>query len=248
MNERETLRELLGRAVDTVEAPVGRGGDSVFARAAALRRRRRTAVTGAVAAVVAGGVVLGPGLLPDGTGGQDVTAAGTGSAGTGTGASGFAKLLPAGVGKVHEVTLTQVFGWRTSAMSAKGAGPYDGDYAVARDGGVGYVTVRLHDKAKVAGPASCADGYFTKSEKDCTSVKVPGAGLLSIWKVSGSKADKESDSWLEARLVRDDGTLLLVQDWMGTQRGPGKEGPPLKTYPLTKAQLRQLALNPALLP
>ncbi|MDQ0833364.1 hypothetical protein QF032_005208 [Streptomyces achromogenes] len=77
---------------------------------------------------------------------------------------------------------------------------------------------------------------------------MPGAGLLSIWKVSGSKADKESDSWLEARLVRDDGTLLLVQDWMGTQRGPGKEGPPLKTYPLTKAQLRQLALNPALLP
>ncbi|MFF6806741.1 hypothetical protein [Streptomyces sp. NPDC012616] len=69
-------------------------------------------------------------------------------------------------------------------------------------------------------------------------------GLPSIRK-SGSKADKESDSWLEARPVRDDGTLLLVQDRMGTPSWPRQGGPPLKTYPLTKAQLRQLALNPA---
>jgi len=156
-------------------------------------------------------------------------------------------LLPAGVGKVHEVTLTKVFGWRTSPMTKKGTGPYDGDYAVARDGGVGYVTVRVREKGEDAGFDPCAFRRDTNLVAECTSEKVPGVGLLSIRK-SGPKADKESDGWMEARLVRGDGKVLLVQDWMGTRSGPGKEGPPLKTYPLTKAQLRQLALNPALLP
>jgi hypothetical protein len=51
---------------------------------------------------------------------------------------------------------------------------------------------------------------------------------------------------LDARLVRDDHTVLAIEDWTGLHDA-GEEGPPLKTYPLTKAQLRQLALNPALL-
>ncbi|MEH0446321.1 hypothetical protein QA811_22265 [Streptomyces sp. B21-102] len=247
MNEQETVRDLLARVADRVEAPVGRSGESVFARAATLRRRRRVVLTGTVAAVAVAGAVLGPGVLPDGSGGRSAAAAGTGSAGVGTGAAGFAKLLPAGVGKVHEVTLTKVFGWRTSPMTKKGTGPYDGDYAVARDGGVGYVTVRVREKGEDAGFDPCAFRRDTNLVAECTSEKVPGVGLLSIRK-SGPKADKESDGWMEARLVRGDGKVLLVQDWMGTRSGPGKEGPPLKTYPLTKAQLRQLALNPALLP
>ncbi|MDX5564334.1 hypothetical protein PYK79_14885, partial [Streptomyces sp. ID05-04B] len=61
MNEQDTVRDLLGLAVDSVEPPAARSGESVFARAAALRRRRRVAVTGAVAVVVAGGVALGTG-------------------------------------------------------------------------------------------------------------------------------------------------------------------------------------------
>ncbi|MCX5267164.1 hypothetical protein [Streptomyces sp. NBC_00199] len=83
--------------------------------------------------------------------------------------------------------------------------------------------------------------------EDCTSEKVPGVGVLSIWAASGRTADARSDSWLSARLVRDDRTVLVIEDWTGIHDA-GKEGPPLKTYPLTKAQLRQLALNPALLP
>ncbi|MGW1271985.1 hypothetical protein [Streptomyces sp. NPDC002491] len=247
MNEQDTVRDLLGHAVDTVEPPVARSSESVFARAAALRRRRRVAVTGAVAVVVAGGVVLGTGVLPGGTGGQNATGSGVGSSGARAGTAGFAKLLPAGVGRVREVDMTKLLGVRTSATTKKGTGPHDGDYAVARDGGVGYVTVRLHGKAVVTGPSTCADAAVFEWMTDCTSEKAPGVGLLSIWGVSGAKADKESDSWLEARLVRDDGTVLCVQDWTGIH-GAGKEGPPLRTYPLTKAQLRQLALNPALLP
>ncbi|MCF4136463.1 hypothetical protein L1856_05575 [Streptomyces sp. Tue 6430] len=86
-----------------------------------------------------------------------------------------------------------------------------------------------------------------KWQKDCTSEKVPGVGLLSIWQASGAEDNKASNSWLEAWLVRDDNTVLSIRNWTGIH-GPGKEGPPLKTYPLTKAQLRQLALNSALLP
>ncbi|MFF9063609.1 hypothetical protein ACF09K_33740 [Streptomyces sp. NPDC014882] len=81
-----------------------------------------------------------------------------------------------------------------------------------------------------------------KWQKDCTNEKVPGVGLLSIRQASGAKDNKASNSWWEAWLVRDDNTVLSIRNWTGIH-GPGKEGPPLKTYPLTKAQLRQLALE-----
>ncbi|MCX5267163.1 hypothetical protein [Streptomyces sp. NBC_00199] len=138
MNEQETVRDLLGQAVDSVEPPAARSSESVFAGAAALRRRRRVALTCTVAAVAVAGAVLGPGVLPDGTGGRSVAAAGAGRAGagkgSGAGAAGFAKLLPAGAGKVREVDMAKLLGVRTSAMTKKGTGPYDGDYAVARRG------------------------------------------------------------------------------------------------------------------
>ncbi|AVH56553.1 MULTISPECIES: hypothetical protein [Streptomyces] len=64
MSEEEVrVRELLGRAVDTVPVPVSRGGEAVFARASRLRWRRRAVATGVVAATVASGVVLGAGVL-----------------------------------------------------------------------------------------------------------------------------------------------------------------------------------------
>ncbi|MGW5481901.1 hypothetical protein [Streptomyces sp. NPDC004008] len=44
-----------------------------------------------------------------------------------------------------------------------------------------------------------------------------------------------------------DGSLLTVRDWTRLL-GKGSEGPLLKTFPLTRAQRRELALKPQLLP
>ncbi|MFJ9820525.1 hypothetical protein ACIRU3_35695, partial [Streptomyces sp. NPDC101151] len=52
---------------------------------------------------------------------------------------------------------------------------------------------------------------------------------------------------LEARLLSKDGSILAVRDWTGSS-GKGSQGPVLKTFPLTRAQLRELALKPQLRP
>jgi hypothetical protein len=52
---------------------------------------------------------------------------------------------------------------------------------------------------------------------------------------------------LQTRLLLKDGRALYVQDWKGFL-GKGSQGPVLKSFPLSRAQLRELALKPELLP
>ncbi|MER6357592.1 hypothetical protein ABT186_38825 [Streptomyces sp. NPDC001634] len=57
-----------------------------------------------------------------------------------------------------------------------------------------------------------------------------------------------SGAELNARPLLKDGTLLMnIPDWTGFL-GQGSQGPLLKTYPLTRAQLHELALKSELLP
>jgi hypothetical protein len=250
MSENEVVRELLWKAAATVPVPESRGSEAVFARASRLRRRRRAAMTGALAAVVAGGVALGSGVLPGGDG-QSVAASPTAGE-FGGGAAGFAKLLPRDVGKVREVSLLRLIKGVPKAPLPKDVGPYDGDYAIAREDGVGYVTVRVMTakgvQAKQADRDPCKIGNVTPPVLKCTDEKVPG-GLLSIWLTPAQKLTQPSyyGAELQARLLRKDGSVLFVRDWTGFL-GQGSQGPVLKTLPLTRAQLRELALRPQLLP
>ncbi|MFI1503762.1 hypothetical protein [Streptomyces sp. NPDC020597] len=246
MNEQDTVRDLLGHAVDTVEPRVARSSESVFARAAALRRRRRVAVTGAAAVVVAGGVVLGTGVLPGGTGGHKAAAAGGGGAGAGARAAGFAKLLPAGVGTVREVARLPVKGLKHPPVQGKrGDGPYDGVYAVTRDsGGVGYITVRARKSSGTTVALACRAPGRT-GVADCATEKVPGVGQLTTWRFPDEDLPQQSNS-MTAQLALKGGAVLTVTSWTGAEGG--KPYRTMLTYPLTKAQLRQLALNSALLP
>ncbi|MET8807518.1 hypothetical protein [Streptomyces sp. NPDC004546] len=250
MSENEVVRELLWKAAATVPVPESRGSEAVFVRASRLRRRRRAAVTGALAAVVAGGVALGSGVLPGGDG-QSVAASPTAGE-FGGGAAGFAKLLPRDVGKVREVSLLRLIKGVPKAPLPKDVGPYDGDYAIAREDGVGYVTVRVMTakgvQAKQADRDPCKIGNVTPPVLKCTNEKVPG-GLLSIWLTPAQKLTQPSyyGAELQARLLRKDGSVLFVRDWTGFL-GQGSQGPVLKTFPLTRAQLRELALRPQLLP
>ncbi|MFS4097290.1 hypothetical protein, partial [Streptomyces sp. AF1A] len=170
----------------------------------------------------------------------------------GGGAAGFAKLLPPGVGNVREVSLLRLIKGVPNAPLPKDVGPYDGDYAIARKDGVGYVTVRVMPakavKAKGVEQDPCALPHQPPELTRCTSEKVAG-GLLSILQWSGMKANQPTytGTRLEARLLRSDGSALAIGDWTGFL-GRGSQGPVLTTFPLTRAQVRALALEPQLLP
>ncbi|OIJ65306.1 hypothetical protein [Streptomyces mangrovisoli] len=251
MSENDMVRELLKEAVGQVPVPESRGSEAVFARAARIRWRRRAAVTGVVAAVVAGGAVVGSDVLPAGRG-ENVAASPTARE-TGTGAGGFGKLLPAGVGKVREVSLGQLIKGVPKAPKEKKVGPYDGDYAVVRDGAVGYLTVHVMPakaaRAKGATQDLCGLPHETPRRIACTNEKVPGVGVLTIWQwpASGAVQPKYSGAELDASLRLTDGSVLTVRDWTGFL-GRGSQGPLLKSFPLTRAQLRELALKPQLVP
>jgi hypothetical protein len=250
VNDDEDVRELLGRAVDGVPVPAGRGGETVFARAARLRFRRRAAVTAVTAAVVAAGVVLGAGGLPDGRG-TSVAASPTGGD-LGSGADAFAKLLPSGAGEVREVSLVRLVKQAPKTPLPKDVGPYDGDYAVERDGGTGYVTVRVADpkdpKAQGVKDWCAVDGG--PERRDCRTERLPDGGALSIWQMNWTADNSTQPRWgteLTARLRLKDGTVLNIRDSTGFE-GAGRQGPLLKTFPLTREELRALALRPELLP
>ncbi|WP_369262023.1 hypothetical protein [Streptomyces sp. R35] len=257
MNQREVeaehVKELLGRAVDTVRAPGSRGSEAVFAQASRVRLRRRAAATGVAAAAVAAGLVLGPGLLSDG---QGVRVAGAPTAGDFTTRAGkFEELLPAGTGKISEVSLMRLVKQAPKAPLRKPVGPYDGDYAVHRDGGVGYISVTLatRKEAQAKSGGKGIEDPCKDAPKDgrvgCTSQKLSNGNLLGIWQEGEADAGSYP-TWgptFSAVLKLTDGRVLHVRD-TGGFLGKGQLGPLLKTPPLTRDQLHKLILNPKLLP
>ncbi|MFB7247820.1 hypothetical protein CW362_23995 [Streptomyces populi] len=253
--ETEYVRELLGRVVDEVQMPGSRGSETVFAKASRVRWRRRTAATGVAAAAVAAGLVLGPGVL-DSTG-HGASVASTPTAGEYTTKAGkFAKLLPPGTGKISEISLLRLFKQAPKAKQPKFFGPYDGDYAVGRPDGVGYISVHLTPRpaadAKTGGGGlrnPCQD-----SPKDgsigCTTQKLSDGSLLGVWETPPTDPALHpipaGGREFEAGLRLKDGRYLTVRASTGFQ-GKGQLGPLLKTPPLTRAQLTKLIQNPALL-
>ncbi|MFD8725036.1 hypothetical protein ACFV2H_45610 [Streptomyces sp. NPDC059629] len=242
MSENEMVRELLWKAAGTVPVPESRGSESVFARAARLRLRRRAGVTGVAAAGVAAAVVLGSGAL---SGGQGQSPAASPAAEL----TGFGKLLPAGVGKVRQVSLGQLLKGTKKPLGGKKVGPYDGDYAVSRDGGTGFVTVYTATHVKNPEADPCGMPHETPRKEQCTRETVSGGAVLTIWHWPAQKAVQPAYSGpeLHATLLLRNGTLLSVRDWTGFT-GQGALGPVMKNYPLTRAQLRELVLKSDLLP
>lgn len=251
--EQEYVRELLGRVVDDVQVPGSRGGESVFAQASRARWRRRTAATGAVAAAVAAGLVFGPGVLDTGH------RAGVASAPTAgeytTRAGRLAKLLPAGTGKISEVSLLRLIKGLPKAPLPKPVGPYDGDYAVVRPDGVGYLTVSVSSRSEIAaktGGAGLGDPCEDAAKAGligCTTQKLSDGTVLSVWR-TGPGEPGSQPTWgqeFAGVLSLRDGRALRVRDSAGYQ-GRGQLGRVLKTTPLTRSQFTKLILNPALRP
>ncbi|NED15613.1 hypothetical protein [Streptomyces sp. SID9124] len=254
------VRELLGRAADDAGRPVI-STEAVYAKAARVRWRRRAAVSAAAVCTVAAGAFVVPQLAsssaPAAPQTSSVASSSKASANTER-AARLAGLLPGGVGKVEEVSFAEIIKHVTPAPDEPPrTGPLDGQYAVRRDGGVGYLTVDVMDaeavKKKLGGaPADrdlCHPANGEPAPDDCVREELSGGRVLTIWS-DDMDYGEGTPQWgpeLVARLTLADGSRLAVRDSTGFEADV-VQGPLLKTPPLTRAQLRELVLRTELLP
>lgn len=247
------VRELLGRAAEDAGSPVI-STEAVCAKAARVRWRRRAAAVCAVA----GDMFTGPALFGEQSP-KTSSAAAPGELPGRTGrAAKLAALLPGGVGPVQQVSLAVIIKQATPEQAKEHSyGPLDGQYAVRRDGGVGYLTVDVMSAKAVGrklggsprGENPCKPGNGEPQRTDCVREELPDGRVLTIWSDAMGYGDG-TPQWgpeLTARLNLKDGGLVAVRDSTGFEADTAP-GPLLKTPPLTRAQPRTLMLSPELLP
>ncbi|MFD9847993.1 hypothetical protein [Streptomyces parvus] len=255
------VRELLGRAVEGAGKPEFSAG-AVYAKAARIRRRRRAAASAAVLAVV----VAGAFTLPRAGGDEDPVHTSVASAGPSPSASAgdlagrLAALLPPDVGEIEEVSLLALIKGATpeQARTAR-LGPLDGQYAIRKDGGVGYLVLTLEDREtveqKTGRPADpdedlCVRVGQEPSRTDCEREPLPDGRTLTTWRDTMDVGGDDSADWgpeLAARLTQSDGSQFLVRSSTGFE-GTGTQGPLLSEPPLTRQQLKKLLTGPEVLP
>ncbi|MFE2090175.1 hypothetical protein [Streptomyces sp. NPDC059460] len=250
------VKELLGRAAEHAGQPVI-STEGVYAKAARVRWRRRATVAAAAFGVVTAGALAVPGLTAQPKEEQASVAAPAEPAGNSGRAKQLVELLPKGVGSVEQVSLAVIIKNATPQQAKEHpVGPLDGQYAVRRDGGVGYLVVGVMNGKQVGqkfggiDPAAnlCKPTNGERRPADCVREELPDGRVLTIW--SDSMEYGGTPLWgheLVARLTLKDGGLLAVRDSTGLKNDTA-QGPLLKNTPLTRAQLRTLMLSPELLP
>ncbi|MEW2177064.1 hypothetical protein AB0890_12135 [Streptomyces sp. NPDC005406] len=251
------VRELLGRAAEDAGQPVI-STEVVYARAARVRRRRRVAVSAAAVCAVAAGAFVVPGLSAGQEQDPRTSSVAAPARAAGDRADQLTALLPRGVGSVEQVSLAVIIKHATPEQAEEHPyGPLDGQYAVRRDGGAGYLTVDVRTGKmigeKLGGvPAAtdlCKRGNGEPEPADCVREELPDGRVLTIWSDAMDYGDG-TPQWgpeLVARLTLQDGGMLAVRDSTGFEADSAL-GPLLKTPPLTRAQLREFVLRPELLP
>ncbi|THA32979.1 hypothetical protein E6R18_12305 [Streptomyces sp. A1277] len=255
----DDVRELLGRAAEDAGRPVI-STEAVYAKAARVRWRRRAAVSAGAVCTVALGAFVVPQLssfAPEAPRTASVAAPAKPPGGTER-AARLVQLLPGGIGAVEEVSFADIIKHASPLPpEPPRTGPLDGQYAVRRDGGVGYLTVDVSDakavERKLGGSPRvkdlCKQGNGERARTECVREKLPGGRVLTIWSDAMDYGDG-TPQWgpeLTARLVLADGSELAVRDSTGFEADI-VQGPLLKTPPLTRAQLHALMLRPELLP
>ncbi|WP_330240701.1 hypothetical protein [Streptomyces sp. NBC_00525] len=256
----DDVRELLGRAAEDAGRPVI-STEAVYARAARVRWRRRAAVSAAAVCTVAAGAFVVPQLSSSATDTPQTSSVASSAKAPGATdrAARLAELLPSGVGEVEEVSFADIIKHASPLPPEPPRnGPLDGQYAVRRDGGVGYLTVDVMDAAAVrkklgnSDPAAdlCKPDKGAPARTDCVREELSGGRVLTIWSDAMDYGEGGTPQWgpeLAARLVLADGSLLGVRDSTGFEADV-VQGPLLDSPPLTRAQLRELMLRTELLP
>ncbi|WP_328719477.1 hypothetical protein OHT52_08230 [Streptomyces sp. NBC_00247] len=254
----DDVRKLLERAALDAGRPV-LSTEAVYAGAARVRFRRRAAVACAALAVVAAGAVAVPRLKQDPSLDRISVAASTGTAGADK-ASRVAALLPAGVGRLEEVSFAVLIKHVKPGEGKRDhLGPLDGEYAVHRDGGVGYLAFEVRSAKEVAAKSGdrvpVADQDLCEAEGkepprvDCVREVLPDGRTLTTWSDAMDYGDG-TPQWgpeIDGRLTLEDGSVLVLRSSTGFE-AKGAQGPLLKTPPLNSAQVRDLLTRPELLP
>ncbi|MCX5399675.1 hypothetical protein [Streptomyces sp. NBC_00102] len=258
----DDVKNLLERAAADAGRPV-LSTEAVWAGAARVRFRRRAAVSCAALAVVAAGAVAVPQLA--GADGSTASldrvsvAASADAAGTDK-ASRVAALLPAGVGKLEEVSFVVLIKHvKPSEDTRHFLGPLDGDYAVRKDGGVGYLSFEFRSAKEIAAksgnevPAAdqdlCEPNGKEPERADCVREVLPDGRVLTTWSDPMDYGDG-TPQWgpeIDGQLILKDGSALMLRSSTGFE-AKGAQGPLLKAPPLNATQVRGLMLRPELLP
>lgn len=254
----DDVRNLLERAAADAGRP-GLSTRAVYVGAARVRFRRRAAVSCAALAVVAAGAVALPQLDGDAaTPLERVSVAASATPGADK-AGRVAALLPAGVGRLEEVSFVVLIKHvKPSQDTRHFIGPLDGDYAVHRDGGVGYLSFETRSAKEIAAksgdsvpPADqdlCKVNGKEPRRADCVREVLPDGRTLTTWSDAMEYGDG-TPQWgpeIDGRLTLEDGSVLMLRSSTGFE-AEGAQGPLLKTPPLTAAQVRDLLKRPELL-
>lgn len=245
------VRELLAHAVPDV-GRLDVSTEAVYAAAARVRRRRRAAAAGAALLAAAVAAVV-PSLVSTGTAGPATAAAPPAHVRSTDRAAALAALLPPRVGAIEQADV----GAPPHTGAVHGPGPLDGQYAVRREGGVGYLSLDLESRAgavlknggKGAEADLCAPDALPEPRPDCVREQLPDGRVLTVWRVPATPAGTEPrwGAGLAASLTLTDGQVLTARDLTGFQ-GTHRLGPLLAAAPLSRAELRALLLRPELLP
>ncbi|MGW2279715.1 hypothetical protein [Streptomyces sp. NPDC001770] len=255
----DDVKNLLERAAADAGRPV-LSTEAVYAGAARVRFRRRAAVSCAALAVVAAGAVVVPQLNQDSaTPLERVSVAASATSGADK-ARRVAALLPTGVGRLEEVSFVVLIKHvKPSEDTRHFIGPLDGDYAVHKDGGVGYLSFEIRsakesaaksgDGAPLAAQDLCEVNGKEPGRADCVREVLPDGRVLTTWS-DAMDYGAGTPQWgpeIDGQLVLEDGSALMLRSSTGFE-AKGAQGPLLKTPPLTAAEVRDLLKRPELLP
>ncbi|WP_377269434.1 hypothetical protein [Peterkaempfera sp. SMS 1(5)a] len=231
------VRDLLGAAVGSAESGVHGGTAELFAAAARVRRRRRAGVIGGAAALAAGATLLAPQL----SGGsaapqQQTTVASSGKpAAPDQAVAHLRKQLP-GVGKIERTLLDFGAPGKNEIIKPE-QGALEGIYSVSKAGRTGYFSIDLREYGVEPGkdPKFNSPDYNdckTGGTADCSYERLSD-GSLTIYRVDGG------DLVAQRRLTgRGD---IMVIDSRGNRAALGPE---MAAPPLSREQLRKIALDP----
>lgn len=258
----DDVRNLLERAAADAGRPV-LSTEAVYAGAARVRFRRRAALSCAALAVVAAGAVAVPRLNQETAAPLDRVSVAASTTPVGKDrASRVAALLPAGVGRLEEVSLVVLIKQvDPSEVKEHHIGPLDGDYAVHEDGGVGYLTFRIRSAKEIAAKSGddvpvadqdlCRVNGKEPKRVDCVREVLPDGRVLTTWSDSMEYGKGGVPEWgpeVDGQLTLKDGSVLALRSSTGFEAKGLAQGPLLKAPPLTAAQVRDLLTRPELLP
>ncbi|WP_055585058.1 hypothetical protein [Peterkaempfera griseoplana] len=232
------VRDLLGAAVGTAESGAHGGTEELFAAASRVRRRRRAGVIGGAAALAAGATLLAPQLSGGAAAPRQTTTTVASSgrqAAPDRAVAHLRKQLP-GVGRIERTLLDFGAPGKNEIIKPE-QGALEGIFSVSKGGRTGYFSIDLREYGVEPGkdPKFNSPDYNaceTGGTADCSYERLSD-GSLTIYRLD--------DGTLVAQRRLSGRGDVLINDSRGNRAALGPE---MAAPPLSRDQLRKIALDP----